>query len=61
MVPAQELETLLKRRKAWHDTNISKFVEAWKEYVDPGGADVPGPVGVAKRSSVCGLDYALPE
>ena len=59
MVPAQELEILLERLKEWHSTYISKFVEAWKEYVDPGGADGPG--GVAKRSSVCGLNYALPE
>ena len=54
-MPAHELEPLLQRRAEWHNANISKFVEAWKDYVDPGG------VGEAKPPSACGLDNVLPD
>ena len=55
VLPASELETLLHRLMDWHDANISKFVEAWKDYVDPAGAAGVQPQGPA------GLDYKLPE
>ena len=58
VLPASELETLLHRRMDWHDANISKFVEAWKDYVDPAGmAGVAG----AQPQGPTGLDYTLPE
>ena len=43
----------------WHDANISKFVEAWKDYVDPAGA--AGPAAGAQPQGPAGLDYALQE
>ena len=55
VLPAHELESLLQRRKEWHDANISKFVEAWKDYVDPAGVEAAKPLGA------CGLDNVLPE
>ena len=50
---------LLHWRMDWHDANISKFVEAWKDYVDPAGA--AGPAAGAQPQGSAGLDYTLPE
>ena len=57
--PASELETLLHRLMDWHDANISKFVEAWKDYVDP--AEAAGAAAGAQPQGPAGLDYTLQE
>ena len=43
----------------WHEANISKFVEAWKDYADPAGA--AGAAAGAQPQGPAGLDYTLPE
>jgi hypothetical protein len=49
---------------AWHDANISKFVKAWKDFVDPAGAGAAGVAGTQPPALAQGpavLDYALPK
>ena len=43
----------------WHDANMPKFIETWKEYVDPAGGGVPGAAAAAAVPS--GVDNTMPE
>ena len=58
ILPAADLQTMLEKRVQWHDANMPKFIETWKEYVDPAGGGVPAAAAAAVPS---GVDNTMPE
>ena len=54
-VASHELQILLQKRMKWRDANNSKFIETWKDYVDPSGA------AATEAPRLCGMDNTLPD